>query len=100
MARPDLRRSDEMRKVGDTEVPSGMDYKWVHFMVNDLNASPDYNYTYGGSTSTGSLAVPAVVMAGKENLVSKVQGATPVAGQILGSGNLRQAVKLGVRFHG
>lgn len=46
-------------KVGDTEVPSGMDYKWVHFMVNDLNASPDYNYTYGGSTSTGSLAVPA-----------------------------------------
>ena len=46
-------------KVGDTEVPSGMDYKWVHFMVNDLNASPDYNYTYGGSTSPGSLAVPA-----------------------------------------
>ena len=46
-------------KVGDTEVPSGMDYKWVHFMVNDLNASPDYNYTYGGSTSTGSLAAPA-----------------------------------------
>ena len=43
------------------------------------------------------LAAPAVVMAGKENLVSKVQGATPVAGQILGSGNLRQAVKLGVR---
>lgn len=46
-------------KVGDTEVPSGMDYKWVHFMVNDLNASPNYNYTYGGSTSPGSLAVPA-----------------------------------------
>lgn len=46
-------------KVGDTEVPSGMDYKWVHFMVNDLNASPDYNYTYGGSTSTGSLAALA-----------------------------------------
>lgn len=46
-------------KVGDTEVPSGMDYKWVHFLVNDLNTSPNYRYTYGGSTSTGSLAVPA-----------------------------------------
>lgn len=46
-------------KVGDTEVPSGMDYKWVHFMVNDLNASPDYSYTYGGSTDTRSLSSPA-----------------------------------------
>ena len=46
-------------KVGDTEVPSGMDYKWVHFLVNDLNTSPDYRYTYGGSTSTGILSTPA-----------------------------------------
>lgn len=46
-------------KVGDTEVPSGMDYKWVHFMVNDVNPTPEYSYTYGGSTSPGSLAKPA-----------------------------------------
>ena len=46
-------------KVGDTEVPSGMDYKWVHFMVNDVNPTPEYSYTYGGSTSTGSLDKPA-----------------------------------------
>ena len=46
-------------KVGDTEVPSGMDYKWVHFMVNNLNSTSDYSYTYGGSTSTRSLSSPA-----------------------------------------
>lgn len=46
-------------KVGDTEVPSGMDYKWVHFLVNDLNTSPNYRYTYGGSTDTRSLSTPA-----------------------------------------
>ncbi|MBQ8674512.1 MAG: DUF4906 domain-containing protein [Bacteroides sp.] len=36
-------------KVGDTEIPSGMDYKWVKFMVNKLsvekNAQTD-DYTY------------------------------------------------------
>ena len=46
-------------KVGDTEVPSGMDYKWVHFMVNNLNSDSDYSYEYNGSTSTATLAVPA-----------------------------------------
>lgn len=46
-------------KVGDTEVPSGMDYKWVHFMVNKLNSDSDYSYEYNGSTSTATLAVPA-----------------------------------------
>lgn len=46
-------------KVGDTEVPSGMDYKWVHFMVNDVNSTTDYSYTYGGRTSPGSLSSPA-----------------------------------------
>ena len=46
-------------KVGDTEVPSGMDYKWVHFMVNNLNSDSDYSYEYNGSTSSATLAVPA-----------------------------------------
>ena len=26
-------------KVGDTEIPSGMDYKWVHFYVNEIDES-------------------------------------------------------------
>ena len=46
-------------KVGDTEVPSGMDYKWVHFMVNKLNDTSVYRYTYGGSTYDRSLLTPA-----------------------------------------
>lgn len=46
-------------KVGDTEVPSGMDYKWVHFMVNNLNSTSDYSYTYGGNTSKRNLSTPA-----------------------------------------
>lgn len=46
-------------KVGDTEVPSGMDYKWVHFMVNKLNDTSVYRYTYGGSTYDRSLSTPA-----------------------------------------
>ena len=45
-------------KVGDTEVPSGMDYKWVHFLVNDVSSSTKYTYTIGGSSKTGSLASP------------------------------------------
>lgn len=43
-------------KVGDTEIPSGMDYKWVHFLVNNVSSSDTYNYEYGGSSSTGTLA--------------------------------------------
>ena len=46
-------------KVGDTEVPSGMDYKWVHFMVNKLNDTSDYSFTYGGNTYDRSLSTPA-----------------------------------------
>ena len=46
-------------KVGDTEVPSGMDYKWVHFMVNNLNSTSDYSYKYGGNTYDRSLSTPA-----------------------------------------
>lgn len=46
-------------KVGDTEVPSGMDYKWVHFMVNKLNDTSDYSYKYGGNTYDRSLSTPA-----------------------------------------
>ncbi|MGM9752522.1 MAG: hypothetical protein ACI3ZK_00515 [Candidatus Cryptobacteroides sp.] len=46
-------------KVGDTEVPSGMDYKWVHFRVNSLNDDADYSYTYNGSPGSATLAEPA-----------------------------------------
>lgn len=28
-------------KIGDTEIPSGLDYKWVHFLVNDVSESED-----------------------------------------------------------
>lgn len=28
-------------KIGDTEVPSGLDYKWVHFLVNDISETED-----------------------------------------------------------
>lgn len=28
-------------KFGDTEIPSGLDYKWVHFMVNEVSATLD-----------------------------------------------------------
>ncbi len=34
-------------KIGDTEVPSGLDYKWVHFLVNDISETEDaYTGTY------------------------------------------------------
>ena len=42
-------------KVGDTEVPSGMDYDWVHFVVNNVSSSNTYDYTYGGSSLPGTL---------------------------------------------
>lgn len=32
-------------KVGDVEVPSGLDYKWVHFVVNRVDASGSYSQT-------------------------------------------------------
>lgn len=32
-------------KVGDTEVPAGMDYKWVHFLVNNEDTD-DANVSY------------------------------------------------------
>ncbi len=28
-------------KVGDTEMPSGLDYKWAHFMINEVSATRD-----------------------------------------------------------
>ena len=28
-------------KVGDTEVPAGMDYKWVHFYLNEINTDSE-----------------------------------------------------------
>lgn len=46
-------------KVGDTEVPSGMDYKWVHFMVNNLNPDSKYSYTYNGTPGSAILDEPA-----------------------------------------
>lgn len=41
-------------KIGDTEIPSGMDYEWVHFMVNNVAATDAFSYTYGGKTNTTS----------------------------------------------
>ena len=44
-------------KIGDTEIPSGMDYKWVHFVVNDISETNAYRYTVDGITyRTASLA--------------------------------------------
>ncbi len=31
-------------KVGDTEVPAGMDYKWVHFLLNGVEADGTYSH--------------------------------------------------------
>ncbi len=28
-------------KVGDTEIPSGLDYEWAHFMINEVSATRD-----------------------------------------------------------
>ncbi|MGN1211655.1 MAG: hypothetical protein ACI4TM_08210 [Candidatus Cryptobacteroides sp.] len=42
-------------KVGDTEIPSGMDYDWVHFVVNNVSSSNTFDYEYGGSSSKGTL---------------------------------------------
>ena len=42
-------------KVGDTEITTGMDYKWVHMLLNDKLASKDYEYEYSGTTSTATL---------------------------------------------
>ncbi|MDY4481028.1 MAG: hypothetical protein SPE21_02455 [Candidatus Cryptobacteroides sp.] len=39
-------------KIGDTEIPSGLDYKWVHFLPNRI--SSDATYTYNGNTYTYS----------------------------------------------
>ena len=43
-------------KIGDVEIPSGMDYQWVHLMLNGHAESPDYNYKYGTSVGTARLA--------------------------------------------
>lgn len=31
-------------KVGDTEVPAGMDYKWVHFLLNSVEVDGTYSH--------------------------------------------------------
>lgn len=31
-------------KVGDVEIPSALDYKWVHFVVNKVSSSGSYSY--------------------------------------------------------
>lgn len=43
-------------KIGDTEIPSGLDYKWVHFLPNRISSNA--TYTYNGNTYTydGGLA--------------------------------------------
>ncbi len=38
-------------KIGDTEIPSGMDYQWVHFMVNDVSDSDLYSFSLDGGVS-------------------------------------------------
>lgn len=47
-------------KIGDVEIPSGMDYKWVNLMVNKFNTSAEYSYTTDGGITTrkASLAEP------------------------------------------
>ena len=35
-------------KVGDVEIPSALDYKWVHFVVNKVSSSS--SYSYGGNS--------------------------------------------------
>ncbi len=44
-------------KIGDTEIPSGMDYQWVHFMLNDISEDDLYSFSIdGGRThSTANL---------------------------------------------
>lgn len=42
-------------KIGDTEIPSGMDYEWVHFMINDITDSNLYKYTTSNGSYTSSL---------------------------------------------
>lgn len=43
-------------KVGDTEIPSGMDYKWVHFQVNEVDGTTgcysQNNRSYPGDSYT------------------------------------------------
>jgi len=46
-------------KIGDTEIPSGMDYKWVHFMVNEVSQSNRYEYTTDGGKSYGTASLPS-----------------------------------------
>lgn len=47
-------------KVGDVELPSGLDYKWVHFVVNRLTDSDKFtcdgrSYTYPGNAKPFSV---------------------------------------------
>ena len=43
-------------KVGDVEVPAGMDYKWVHFLLNAVQADDTYsqkNFPWPGDPDDG-----------------------------------------------
>lgn len=43
-------------KIGDVEIPSGMDYEWVHFMINKEADSGTYTWKSGGKYGTGVLS--------------------------------------------
>lgn len=42
-------------KIGDVEIPSGMDYDWVHFMVNKVSDSKSYQWKSGSTVNSGEL---------------------------------------------
>ncbi len=47
-------------RIGDTEIPSGMDYKWVQFEVNKLSDTKAYAYTSDGGRTYGSAELSEV----------------------------------------
>lgn len=42
-------------KIGDTEIPSGMDYEWVQFLVNKASGTKAYSYVTDGTLKTAEL---------------------------------------------
>lgn len=45
-------------KIGDVEIPSGMDYKWVELMVNKIDSSAEYSYTTDGGATSHKASLP------------------------------------------
>lgn len=43
-------------KNGDVEIPSGMDYQWVHFMLNKVSDSKTYDWKYNSVVKSSELA--------------------------------------------